>query len=161
MWRNSGHWLPLLFTTGNCCSTIPCLTKKYGESGTKMTPTRTTTGKMVQTAEIQRQSCPDTPRIKRQVSKNEKIKFVFVFFFLFDRNFYRFWSSNKWKRERKTRNDFGVTSHPRRLVAKIPADIMAENSIPSESIFSLIYTLCVGGTYPRGYTQTLATLHNS
>jgi hypothetical protein len=33
-------------------------------------------------------------------------------------------------KEKKIKINFGVTSHPRRLVAKIPADIMAEKSIP-------------------------------
>lgn len=74
---------------------IPCLTKKYGESGTKMTPTRTSTGKRVQMAEIQRQSYHRSqlkrergqkPKNTRVSSKTHKIiQGAFVFFLLLTR----------------------------------------------------------------------------
>ena len=80
--------------------------------------------------EMNQDTCKNqAPSSKTQI-ENGKIEFFF-YHLLFDQNFYRFWSSNKWKLERKKiKINFGVTSHPRRLVAKIPADIMAEKSIP-------------------------------
>lgn len=81
--------------------------------------------------EINQDTCKNqAPSSKTQI-ENGKFEFFFFYHLLFDQNFYWFWSSNKWKLERKKiKINFGVTSHPRRLVAKIPADIMAEKSIP-------------------------------
>lgn len=117
---------------------VPCLTKKYGESGTKMTPTRTTTGKMVQMAEIQRQSffeinqdtCKNqAPSSKTQI-ENGKIEFFSPHLCLTKISIDSGQATSENLKQKKIKINFGVTSHPRRLVAKIPADIMAEKSIP-------------------------------
>lgn len=94
-----GHWLEFARDfwiwkkqNNNKQKQIPCLTKKYGESGTKMTPTRTSTGKRVQIVEIQRQSYHRSqlkrergqkPKNTRVSSKTHKIiQGAFVFFLL-------------------------------------------------------------------------------